>query len=108
MRQVSIPKAVVEALNEVFDAHPEAVSKLMDVRALKSQDRTDREQAIVDEAAGTLDPAKTIGLLEVVNALLDKLAPGKRINTIHGPDGFDGFVLGRDRKTQASQPAAEE
>jgi hypothetical protein len=108
MRQVSIPKAVVEALNEIFDTHPEAVSELMDLRALKSKDRTDREQAIIDDAAGTLDQTKTIGLLDVVNAVLDKLAPGKTVNTIHGPNGFDGFVLGRDRARKTPQPEPAE
>ena len=101
MRQVSIPKNIVEALNSLFDAHPEAVSELVNLRALKSTERTDREQAIIDDAAGTLDQATTIGLLDVINAVLDSVAPGKRIVTTHGPEGFDGFVLGRDRKVAA-------
>lgn len=95
MRQVSIPKNVVDALNELFDAHPTAVTELMSARADIPQTHPLQE--------GETRQVDTVGVLDIVNAVLDKLSPGKRINTIHGPDGFDGFVLGRDRKPQSPQ-----
>lgn len=91
MRQVSIPKNIVESLNALFDANPAAVTELMAVKAPDGQE------------VGASQPA--IGMIDVINAVLDSVAPGKRIATIHGPDGFDGFVLGRDRKVAA--PPAE-
>jgi hypothetical protein len=114
MRQVSIPKNIVEALNSLFDAHPAAVAELMTARASTAdpvEARIAREQAVVDAAAGAFPLVPigagepSIGILDVINAVLDSVAPGKRINTIHGPDGLDGFVLGRDRKVAA--PPAE-
>ena len=113
MRQVSIPKNFVEALNSIFDQHPEAVAELMAARATTIDPeaaRIAREQAIVDEAAGVGHvggtPSRTLGLLDIINAALDSVAPGKRIATIHGPDGFDGFVLGRDKKPAPSPAEA--
>lgn len=114
MRQESIPKNIVEALNSLFDAHPAAVADLLAARA-SIADPVDayvaREQATVDAATGAFPvvltgaATATIGLLDVINAALEAVAPGKRVATIHGPEGFDGFVLRRCRKVAA--PPAE-
>lgn len=93
MRQVSIPKNIVETLNSLFDAHPAAIAELLTVSVATPR-------AADDPAVGDAE----LTLLVVINAVLDSVAPGKRIATIHGPDGFDGFVLGRDRKVAAPQP----
>lgn len=93
MRQVSIPKNFVEALNSMYDEHPQAIADLVAVISPAYQKE------------GESEPAPGIRMLDVINAALDSVAPGKRVATIHGPDGFDGFVLGRDRKVAA--PPAE-
>lgn len=147
MRAVSIPKAVVDALNEFFDKNPRAVSHLVCVgfrtdaseaalAALETQDRVRREQSHVDAMAG-VDPDDGVGMaiamnrtnlgiprggthrelgmpdgehvsvLDLINTILEAVAPGKRIVTIHGLDGMDGFTLARERRT-ASQDEAED
>lgn len=93
MRQVSIPKNFVEALNSIYDEHPQAITDLVAVISPSYQKE------------GSEEPAPGIRMLDVINAALDSVAPGKRVATIYGADGFEGFVLARDRKVAA--PPAE-
>lgn len=106
MRQVSIPKNVVDALNELFDAHPAEVSALLECKAhaktLEIPATTDGQ--IIDTLPVPTPPS--IGVLDVVNAVLEKLYPGKRVAIIQGPDGLEGFTLARDRKPSAPQTNA--
>lgn len=133
MRQTSIPKAVVDALNELFDKNPKAVSQLACVgfrtdasaAALEAArvadavaDRISREQAYIDDVAEAGDTVgevraiprgvayrelgipdgERVSVLDVINTILEAVAPGKRVVTIHGPDGMDGFTLARERR----------
>lgn len=103
MRQVSIPKNILEALNSCFDANPRAVAALVGYR--RPTDKHTASGAVPGPSADEVPQADTLGVLDLLNAVLDSVAPGKRIATIHGPAGLDGFVLGRDRKVAA--PPAE-
>ena len=85
MRQVSIPKNFVEALNSMYDEHPQAITDLVAVVSTSYQKEGEA-------------PAPGIRMLDIINAALDAVAPGKRVATIYGADGFEGFVLARDRK----------
>lgn len=120
MRQSSIPKTIEAALNELFDAHPIALAALLQIREPKD---SARDQATIDNiaeirvnadgvilrevacvgtgAAQAYRPDETVGLLDVVNAVLAALAPDKQLSTIQGPGGLEGFVLARPRKPQA-------
>lgn len=104
MRQVSIPKNFVETLNVMFDANPRALAALLSHR--RPTDKHTPSGTFPEVTADEVPPTDTLGLLDVINAVLESVAPGKRVATIHGPDGFDGFVIGRDRKPQPI-PSAE-
>ncbi len=112
MRQGSIPNAVVEALNEVFDKNPEAVAALVACRAGKQLPPTSTDP--VSPPASGVDVLQyqelgrssgpTVGALDLVNAILEKLSPGKRVGVITVPDGMEGFTLTRDRKPKEASP----
>ncbi len=103
MRQVSIPKNVVEALNEVFDANPEGVAELVTTKVTT-------ERLVVADDSGSAEshtvvrPEKHVTVLDLLNAVVERIAPGNRIAIIQGENGPDGFTLGRTRKP-AAQPS---
>ena len=86
MRQTSIPKAIVDALNEQFDANPTGVSALLGAHT----------QPIESGELG--ERTRPANALDILNAVLDSVAPGKRLVTMIGPGGLEGFALARDRK----------
>ncbi len=97
MRSSSISKTVEAALNELFDANPDALSELLKGR-VPLDTAVAKMELEVPNGARALRNDETIGLLDVVNAILGALAPGKQLSTIQGPDGLEGFVLARARK----------
>ena len=75
MKPSVIQKTVVNALNEMFDAQPEAFTEILSRGSHPS-------------------------LLDIANGILDALAPGKTVNMIVDSRGvIDGFVLGRSVTT---------
>lgn len=101
MKVSKLPEMVVEALNDAFDSDPESINKLFTFRAFDTTGETPSAREQVCEDFSVKFPIKegqnAWTVLDIVNTIVERIAPGSKVAIIHGSKGMEGFSIGRSK-----------